>query len=184
MGGRSTIISGGVIELSTDGSLDQLGPIADGFVVSSFDIMPLLSGGVLDRINEEAVSPYIPTPYTALDVSISPKVLAIIERLGKTAVFMNFTEEVYDPTVGERIQGNATEYSLKVIPPYEYALKYIDGDIVKVGDMQTGVPASGLEFTPRQGMKVTVDEIVWQIVRTNPIYSGERIALYMLQLRK
>ena len=181
---RSTIISGGIIEMLTGGALDQLGPIADGFVVSSFDPTPMLSGGTLDRINEEAVSPYIPTAYTALDISLSPKVLDIIDRLGKTVVFHNYTEEVYDPTVGERIQGNSTDYSLKVIPPYEYALKYIDGDIIKIGDMQTGVPSSGLEFEPRQGMKVTIDEIVWQVIRTKPIYSGERIALYMLQLRK
>lgn len=181
---RSTITSGNIIELLTGGALDQLGPIAGGFVVSSFDPTPMLSGGVLDRINEEAVSPYIPTAYTALDIKLSPKVLSIINRLGKTAIFHNYTEEVYDPTVGERLQGNSTDYSQKVIPPYEFALKYIDGDIIKTGDMQTGIASSGLEFEPRQGMKVTIDDVIWQIIKTKPIYSGERIALYMLQLRK
>lgn len=181
---RSTITSGGIIEMLTGGTLDQLGPIAGGLAASSFDPTPMLSGGTLDRINDEAVSPYVPAAYTDLDIKLSPKVLAIINKLGKTAIFHNYTEEVYDPTVGERLQGNSTDYSQKIIPPYEYALKYIDGDIIKVGDMQTGVASSGLEFEPRQGMKITIDEVVWQIIKTKPIYTGERIALYMLQLRK
>lgn len=180
----STITIGGIIELLTGGALDQLGPASGGVDVSSADPTPSLSGGVLDGVNTESDAPAIPASPTDLDDEMIPEVYSIIQELGKTAVFHNYTEEFYDPATGDRAQGNPTNYSLRVIPPYAYELKYINGDIIKVGDMQSGVAASGLEFTPRQGMKVTIDSTVWQIVRTNPIYSGERIALYMLQLRK
>lgn len=72
----------------------------------------------------------------------------------------------------------------KSSPPMAYAKKYIDGQSVHEGDMMTMVAASGLTFDPATGMQVLFDGTKWNIVRVSPIYSGDLIAVYELQLRQ
>ncbi len=120
---------------------------------------------------------------TALDIKLLPKVLSIIEKVGKEAVFSIYSEE-YDPTTGENVQGSAWVFTEKIIPPYPYESKLVDGDLIRDGDMRSGIAGSGIEFTPKEGIIVEFDSQIWKIVKVNSIYSGERVALYELQLRK
>lgn len=119
---------------------------------------------------------------TTLDIRMIPRVLAIIAKYGKSATFSASTG-TYNPASGN-VANTATTYSKKIIPPYAYENKYVDGDIIKQGDMRSGVAASGLEFTPTPGMSVEIDSATWKIIAVSPVYTGELIAMYELQLRK
>lgn len=122
---------------------------------------------------------------TILDKKFLPKALRLIDRLGKTVVFKTYPDATYDPETGETVPGDPVNYSKKVIPPYAYEQKYLDGDTVQTGDMQSGIAALGLEFTPEPSVTtVVIDTEEWNIVNMMPIYSGQQIALYLLQLRK
>lgn len=109
----------------------------------------------------------------------------LIESQGKTVTFRVYPTAAYNPATGETTLGDAVDYQKKIIPPYPYHSKYIDGDLVQAGDMQTGIAASGLEFVPGPStMKVIIDSKAWKIVDSQPVYSKEQVVLYMLQLRR
>ena len=122
---------------------------------------------------------------TAFDDEFVPLALEMIEEDGKSVIFKTYPAAAYDPASGETVVGSVTSSSEKVIPPFHYEEKYINGDTIQLGDMQTGIAASGLAFVPDPSItKVVIDSAEWTIVNMNSIYSGEEIALYMLQLRK
>ncbi len=147
------------------------------------DLYAMLFGGIIESV-ESPTAPTVTGTPTELDTEMLEAVDEIIEELGKTVTFWLYGSQTYDPETGKRTTGDATQYNKKVIPPYEVALRYVDGDLIHAGDLLTGVPAKDIEFTPEKGTKVTIGSDVWVIVRVSPIYSGERIALYLLQLRR
>jgi len=121
---------------------------------------------------------------TKLDTKLVPKILSLVNKYGKTLVFYTYPLTAYDPTTGEETEGAATTYSLKTTPPAQYESKLIDGDLVRNGDTWVLLPASGLEFTPVPGIKVTFDSITLKIVSVEKIYTGDLIGAYTLQLRE
>jgi len=147
------------------------------------DLMAFFTGGVLESIDTPTAPTVSGTP-TELDEELLDEVLEIIAEFGKTVTFWTYGSDDYSPTTGKRTTGDATQYNKKVIPPYEVALKYVDGDLIQMGDMLSGVAAKDIEFTPAKGMRVTIDGGIWVIQRVSPIYSGEWICVYLFQLRK
>lgn len=153
--------------------------------IRGFDIIALVTGGVLESADASSPStPVIAGTPTALDTRMLAKVVTIIERYGKTVIFSVYPDAAYDATTGVNTQGTASQYAKKVIPPYPVEDKYIDGDLIRAGDMLTGVAAQDIEFTPEPGVEVSIDSKTWKVIKSNPIYCNEKVVLYILQLRK
>ena len=148
------------------------------------DLIAAFSGFIGLESITSPTAPSVSGTATELDTELLEDVYDIIDELGKTVTFWVYGSDTYDPTTGKQTTGDVTEYDLKVIPPYEIGLHYVDGELIKVGDLLTGVPAQDIEFTPERGMRVTIDNDIWLITRVSPVYSGEWICLYLLQLRK
>ena len=145
--------------------------------VPDIQIQNLVAGG--------SVSGVISANDTEFDREFVPLALEMINEFGKVVAIKYYPDAAYDPTIGETSEGDFTSYTKKVIPPYPYEQKFVDGDIVRAGDVQTGIAGSGLEFVPEPGLtKIIIDTLVWNIVNMKPIYSGEQIALFILQLRR
>lgn len=145
--------------------------------VPDIQVQSLVAGG--------SVSGVISANATELDEEFVPLALEMIEELGKTVEIKTYPGQQYDPTTGEATKGDYVRYVKKVIPPYPYDEKYIDGDLIKAGDLQTGIAGSGLGFTPEPGLtEIYIDTLRWSIVSMKPIYSGEQIAMFLLQLRR
>jgi hypothetical protein len=147
------------------------------------DLIAAFSGGWLEQIDSPSAPTVSGTP-TELDEELLDDVYDLIDELGKTVTFWLYGSDSYNPATGKQSTGDATQYNLKVIPPYEVELKYVDGDLVRIGDLVSGVPAKNIQFIPERGIKVTIDSAIWEIMRVTPIYSGEWICLYIFQLRK
>jgi len=122
--------------------------------------------------------------YTTLDLRLLPKVQVIVQRLGIDATFTVVSGDAYDPTTGDKSAGTPTDYTKKVTPFEMYDERYIDGDVVKAGDVKVLLPAKSLEFDPTTGIDVTVALSEYKVIRQVPIYTGEQIGLYELQLRR
>lgn len=145
--------------------------------VPSVQVQNLVAGGSVSGV----VAGYM----TELDEEFVPLATEMIDEMGKTVVFKTYPDASYDEVEGETTLGDVISYIKKIIPPYNYDHKYIDGDIIKVGDMQTGIAGQGLEFTPEPGLiEIIIDEQTWKIINMMPLYSGEQIAMFLLQLRK
>ena len=121
---------------------------------------------------------------TAFDNKMIPEILALVAQYGKTVTITLDGTSLYDPETGYGTQGYPTEYDVKVTPPEQYERQFFEGETVKIGDARVWLPASGLEFTPVISMKVDFDNQTWTVQSVLPIYTGEQIALYGLQIRR
>ncbi len=77
--------------------------------------------------------------------------------------------------------------SLKISPPARFTEEQITGEIIQIGDLRTLVAKIDVEnanFEIRKQMEITIDGDIWFIESFSPVYSGELIAMYVLQLRK
>jgi len=145
--------------------------------VPSVQVQNLVAGGSVSGV----VSGYS----TELDEEFVVLATEMIAEMGKTVVFRTYPDASYDAVEGVTTLGDMLSYTKKVMPPYAYKQKYIDGDVIQAGDMQTGIAGQGLEFTPEPGLiEIVIDEQTWNIVNMTPLYSGEQIAMFLLQLRK
>ncbi|RKY09813.1 MAG: hypothetical protein DRP56_02105 [Planctomycetota bacterium] len=132
-----------------------------------------------------SISGVVSANATEMDETFVPLAVEMLDEFGKAAVIKTYPDGAYDPTAGETVVGDMVSYAKNIMPPYPYEQKYIDGDVIQVGDLQTALAGNGLEFTPEPGLTVIViDTLEWNIVNMMPLYSGEQIALFMLQLRK
>ena len=111
---------------------------------------------------------------TELDDELVPEVLSIIDEFGKLVSFITVVQ-VYDSTVGHTIE-TPTPVSRKITPPAQMSLRFVDGDLIQIGDMTALVAASGLTFEIKRGMNLEIDSLYWTVVDFKPIYTGDAIA--------
>jgi hypothetical protein len=89
-------------------------------------------------------------------MALADTVASLITRLGVNYTFIaGPTASTYDPGTGDH-HDNLTEYTgIKGSPPMAFETYYIDNDVVQRDDLLIYVAASGLAFTPQEGMAVT-----------------------------
>ena len=122
---------------------------------------------------------------TALDRKIVPLVLKKINQFGKAITLTAKTVSSYTVATGV-VVSSAVNYSIKAVEGM-YSERQIDGNIIKSGDKQIFIAASGLAVTPQKsdkGYSITMAGESWQIEAVKPVSSGDDIALYELQLRQ
>lgn len=106
----------------------------------------------------------------------------LIDRFGAVASLETVTK------VDDLVSGNVTETAvtakIKITPPEPFTIGLIDGTLVEAGDMTTLVAGQDMATAPtanRDRLVFAAD--TWQIVAVDPIYSGDLVAAYRLQLR-
>lgn len=118
---------------------------------------------------------------TALDNKLVPKALALINKFGLDATFVNITVgPTFVPGSGTVTKTTANVVR-KVSPPAEKR-RYGEAGVIRKEATVIYVAASGLTFTPTKGNRVTVGTITYTIEEANPYYSGEQIAVWELVL--
>lgn len=150
-------------------------------MIQGGDLISLLTGGALESFDTNSIA--VSSAETVLDKKLLPKIEKILNKLGKTLTFKTYPNAVEHDVEGTVELGGLVEYQRKAIPPYEVEEKHVNGDTILSGDMLTGIAGKDLEFMPVAGMTVVIDSIDWNIVRIKPVYSGEQIALFVVQLR-
>lgn len=122
---------------------------------------------------------------TALDTQFAALVPEILAEFGKDVVF---TEAAvpgdFDPTTGRTTQSSPATYTVKSAPPAQYEQDYVNGNTIQQGDLRLMIAGSGQSFVPKVGQKVTFDSLVFRAVAVTPIYSGESIAAWEVQVRQ
>jgi len=121
---------------------------------------------------------------TALDTTLIPKIKSIIDTYGKNVVFVVPGLSSYDPDDGSVVDSGVQEYTIKASPPANYRADMIDGDVIESNDCSISISASGLLFTPRNGLEVTFDSQSWRVMNVITGYTGDEIGIYEMQLRR
>lgn len=107
----------------------------------------------------------------------------LIDQFGGTATLQSVTININAPA------GTSTETivaeTVKISPPQNVEIDAIDGTLVQAGDMQTVLARQGLSNVPvaNKDRLVFAGE-TWKIVGVDPIYSGDQVAAYTLNLRR
>ena len=118
---------------------------------------------------------------TELDLELVPETLALINEFGKL-VTLSFDDDTF-PAVGAPSTVNSQQ-TLKVTPPDPSILKYVPNSTAVGASTGVFVPVLGLTVPVKNGLKVTIDGVVWTTVDFNPIYTGDDIAMYGLGLKQ
>lgn len=127
---------------------------------------------------------------TELDDIIPAKVVSIINKYGLTAAWITQTK-TYDPTTDQTTIGTPSETSVKVTPPAGCVIDYVPtpnqsaggGAIKGVGLRVLTTPSHLGTVKPRiYDDHVRIGAVTYQVVRVDPIYSGELIAAYKVYL--
>lgn len=126
---------------------------------------------------------------TDLDDRIVPKVAEIVAKYGKTLTFYNNAGNTasYDPATGVTTEPTEATETAKATPPEPIIRRNEDGSTSSTGEMQTYLPAQGLDATFFGqsfgiGSRVDFDSTSWSVKQYDPIYSGDQIACYRLVL--
>lgn len=129
---------------------------------------------------------------TPLDLTVPPKVLSVLTTYGTTATHRAYASSFYDPATGHRLEGSATDTSVKIIPPFPASERYLaqnlyaSGDAAELyvaGDLMTGI-AGTAGVDPTVGSSIVLSGTEYKIVGRNVIRSGDSIALYLLHIRE
>lgn len=122
---------------------------------------------------------------TELDTELIPAVFDCIEEFGKSISFVTETTPgVYSALTGETTGEVESTVVRKVTPPEAANERFIDGDVVKRGDLVTFVAAKDLTFTVINGMKILFDGDTFKVVQVTKIYSGDDVALIQIFIRR
>jgi hypothetical protein len=116
-----------------------------------------------------------------LDSIMVPLADSLITDFGKTATYKQVTS-TFSASTG-KTTSTETPSTVIVTPPAPYKQNRIDGTVVQTGDVTCNIAGQAISFTPQIGDRINLNSLDWQIVGVNPVFSGEQIALYKLQLR-
>lgn len=106
----------------------------------------------------------------------------LIKTFGKTGTITR-RAETFSPATG-RVTTVETDYACVVTPPEPIEYSRLR-TMTKVGTAVCAVAREGLSITP----DLTTDVLVlgsstWQVVAVEPVYSGELVAMFILQLKQ
>lgn len=103
----------------------------------------------------------------------------LIEEFGQVGVVTRFT--VPDPVLGG--EPVPTPFPATLVP-MAYEARYIDGTVIRTGDMQIYISAVGLAIEPTVGDIVTANGTDYSIVNGDPNkYDGVTAVVFIVQGR-
>lgn len=118
----------------------------------------------------------------ALDPVMAKLALDLINQFGGQATYRR-VQRAYDAGVGNVVE-SLQDISCRISPPSPYVDDRIDGTSIQRGDAECLVARMALTVTPVQEDRLLFKGVTWTIVEVDPIYSGDEIAAFTLQLRK
>ena len=108
--------------------------------------------------------------------------LDLINRLGKSITWAQYAN-VGTPSTGV-VTRTATAYTATISPPVGPTSAYQTNTLLRAGDLEVTIAASGLAFTPTEGDVLTIDSQAWTVVAVTKLYSGSLVAAYTAQIRR
>lgn len=113
----------------------------------------------------------------------------ILSRKGIDATIRTHPSKSFDPGTNKTILGDATDYAVKIVPPYKYIKEgYKATTLIWSGKGTTGIanynPSDGgaLAFTIKPGLVIIINSKKWTIMSYTPIQDNTGILYYSLEI--
>ena len=106
----------------------------------------------------------------------------LIGKFGKQVTLTRVTEGTYNPATGDMSAGSTTTQTVAALVKDFNGIKLLIGAVQR-GDTKVSIAA--LNATePQIGDTITIDSLVYNVLAVKSIWSGEKTAIYELQVRK
>lgn len=122
---------------------------------------------------------------TELDKKLLPAISKVLARVGRKLTWTIPGRTDYDPTEGELVERTADRQTVELesLPPGDYKDYFVEGT-VQAADTQTGFAGNKLTITPSLQMQTEIDGVNFRVTQLRPVYSGEKVALWMVNLSR
>jgi len=112
--------------------------------------------------------------------------LKLISKRGKTVTYSDASDSAYDPATGTQTV-TRTPYTIKArVQDYTFrnAGSGFEAGLIREGDKEIMIAASGLAFLPQSGDRVTVDGVTFTALNIKVIYAVDSITLFIIHARQ
>lgn len=106
----------------------------------------------------------------------------LITRKGISATVRTFPSSSFDPDTNKTTQGTATDYSIKVIPPYKNREGFKAEELITSGKGLTGFANLDLEFTVAAGLQIIIASKIWTVISYQEIKDNTGIVMYICDI--
>lgn len=128
---------------------------------------------------------------TTFDVSFRALAQKLVAKFGvSTGTYTLITHGTMNDDTN-KVEGSTTNAQvITMSPPVSYKKEDIDGSLILSDDFKVYIAAPDFETAFGANAKVQTDDIVLingitaRVIEANPIYSGEQVAAYAVQLRR
>jgi|GEM_PF-1549567 len=173
----AAIMVTGSVSASLDAALIARNALTVG-VDAAILRMGLTKSVMLDAyLYDPSVTVVTPTP---LDGPLPALALQLIRQFGEPATLTYVTRGSYDPATGTATK---TSSAVEVSALVEHYRTHELGGTIQAGDLKVIVPAKDLT-KPETDDRFTIGSRTYQVVNVKPVYSGELVAIYQLQVRR
>ena len=117
-----------------------------------------------------------------LDIRARATADKLIAKFGKQVTLTRVTEGNYDPSTGELSGGSTTTQTVAALVKDFNGIEILSGAI-QSGDRKVSIAALNAA-EPQIGDTMTIDSLVYNVLAVKSIWSGEKVAIYELQVRK
>ena len=119
---------------------------------------------------------------TSLDVKLVPRVVSLLNKLGKTITLTRELAGAYDPLTLTTTPTGTQVQTVKITPPEAYSDFYVNNTTIQAGDFRCFM-STDLTWVPKQNDIAEFDGLTFRIIKIQPVFSGDNIVLYGMQLR-
>lgn len=124
-----------------------------------------------------------------LDGPLRGVAMTLIGRFGTTATFVTPGGVFfYDPETGKPVRDPEAEQTVSVVVEDYPALQTSGGEAaaqdIRRGDKKLTVAAAALRQAPTTETVVRFGGLEYTVVKVDAVYSGDQVALYVLQVRR
>lgn len=109
--------------------------------------------------------------------------LALITRFGRTIAVTRETAGGYDPATGGVTAPVLLSQTANGVVR-EYSHQHVDGTLIQAGDQRVILAASGMDFAPAPGDRITVGSLSLGVVSVQERNPGGTSLVYELQVRR
>lgn len=125
---------------------------------------------------------------TELDDIMVPLAYDLLQEFGKSMQLTHILSATYSTSTGVNSPSSSTQTVKGLVEEYADNMRDVMGDrqagTIVLGDKKITFAASGLTYPPEIADKIVVGGVTYNVVNVSSVYSGEEIALYMMQVRK
>ena len=118
----------------------------------------------------------------------SESIYNLLVRKGIDATIKVYSSASFDPDTNKTTRGEATDYAVKIVPPYKNYVKegYKSTTLITYGKGLTGIAnynpstKSSLSFTIKAGLIIIINNKQWAVTEITPLQDNSGILFYSL----